>query len=95
MSDKYSLAFINTEDVPVKTNHISYTIADCSDGDIELIQIVEEYYKHPEAPESALLPILKLRSIRKHHRLSKEAAPLILLEAQEKTMRLIEKGRFV
>jgi hypothetical protein len=75
---------INTE--PVSEKHICwYTVADSYDN-IQLVEVVERFYVHPQAPDDAYIQQTEVISRNRASRLSSEAAAWILLEANQKAI---------
>lgn len=84
-------AFVNTQQAPIKIRHICYFTA--SNGeDINLLEVFEATYPHPEAPEASI-PLTDIRLVKTINRSSYHAAHLVLMEAQQKVCRTIEVRR--
>lgn len=74
------LLVINSD--PVSEKHISwFTRAGDKGNDIELYEIVERSYPHPQAPEYATVPVIEIKSVASFKRLSLQGATSVLLEA--------------
>lgn len=87
-----NIIIINEEEKPIKKRHIGWTYrVDPSStmGDLILIEIVECYYKHPEAPENALIQKIELIDIDKIKYIEEKAAPLHLLKNASENISLI------
>ena len=74
---------INITAEPIKVNHISwFTVKDNIKDEIELFEVIELFYPHPDAPEHATIQQLDTRFVKKVSRLRlRDACNLILLEA--------------
>lgn len=86
-------AFINIDQTPISTHHICYFTKD-EGQEISLMQVVEETYPHPDASEHAVLTITRVRTVKTRKRIEFNAAHFLLMEAQQKTCRAIEKSQF-
>ena len=53
---------------------------------IDLYEVLEVQYRHPEAPTEASVQVVETRFISSHHRMSPHAANLVLLEAANKAL---------
>ncbi len=73
---------VNPDDV-VRRDHICYFTKRGEKNILKLMVVEEVYYKHPEAPEIALLPRIETREVGEASRLSQEGAPFVLLEAAQ------------
>lgn len=71
----------------VSTEHVSYFTRVDIDDKVALYEVVITNYKHPDAPEHAVWPVLEERLISSHARGSYEAGVLVLLEANNKAVR--------
>jgi hypothetical protein len=71
----------------VKEKHICYfTTNGLEENTIRLEEVVERFYKHPQAPEDAIIPVIETRVIKVCNRNSMEAAVLLLMEANQKAI---------
>jgi hypothetical protein len=70
---------LNTTEEPVLKKHISWTVEEYQDL-IILFEIEECCYKHPEAPENALIQRIEKNERIRYHKLSAAASPLFVLE---------------
>lgn len=78
--------FVNSEELPVKTEHICfYPKEKIVHGQIqvEVYEVVEEYYKHPQSPENCLIVQIKTRYIKTISHGKLYPAALILLKSQD------------
>ena len=75
--------FINTEDTPIRAEHICYFTRKESNDQIVLCEVYKEYYDHPDAPGEALVSVVLTRSIRSYSRHEQRAAPVIIMEAAQ------------
>jgi hypothetical protein len=87
--DHTLVAFVNSDQPPIRTKHICYFTSSNGD-DINLCEVFEATYPHPEAPEDAVIPVIDMRVVKTLKRTHYQAAPLVLMEAQQKTVRTIE-----
>jgi hypothetical protein len=85
------VAFVNSNQPPIRTKHICYFTADRGEEGIALCEVIENTYPHPEAPEDAVIPVIDTRVVKIVKRTNYQAAPLILLEANQQTVRMIER----
>jgi len=68
----------------LKQTHVSWYTKDGSGGNsIQLFEVVESHYKHPEAPEDATIPVIEIKFVKEVKRTSLEAGALVLLEANQ------------
>ena len=81
--------FVNCEQPPIKVRHICYYTT-TNDDKIDLHEVIEATYPHPEAPEDANILLTTTRLVKTVKRTSYHAAHLILMEAQQKACRSIE-----
>lgn len=79
------LTICNTPEDVVSTKHICY-YAKSEGPDIVLYEVVEVCYKHPQAPEDAVVPVIEVHVSKKVKKVDPEAAAWILLEASEKSV---------
>lgn len=86
----FQTCFVNTEDVPVRVEHVCYYTRDDGDNGITLHEVIQEFYKHPQAPNDALIPLITTRRVTSCNRLSERASPLVVLEAMQKTVKSME-----
>jgi len=66
----------------VRSRHICY-FTESKDDYISLYEVVEEFYKHPEAPTVGLVPVIVTHLIESLQRTGRKAAALVLLEAAQ------------
>ncbi len=86
MTDNLIMVPINpSPDKIVKERHVCY-YTHKADDHIWLCEVLEVYYKHPQAPDDAFFPIFETRHLKKYHRTDAEAAALIVLEASQKSV---------
>lgn len=71
----------------VKERHICY-YAETKSEQIELLEVVECFYKHPQAPDDAIIPVIETRMVARMHRNDFEAGSSVLLEANQKAVHL-------
>jgi hypothetical protein len=81
---------INIEEQPVKTRHICWFIRR-TERDIILCEVVESSYRHPEAPEHALISRIETEDRAAFNLSEAKAAPLLLLEQIQTTNSLLFK----
>ena len=83
------MIIINVSEEVIKEKHICYftQIKEC-EGKIALYEVYEAFYKHPEAPEQALIQRIETRVIAAFNRNSVKASNLILLEAANNASKL-------
>lgn len=82
------MLFVINED-PVSTKHISWFTKPHADSDgmfIQLFEVVESSYRHPQAPGHAIIKVVEMKFRDKASRLSDKAATWILLEASLKAI---------
>ena len=81
------VCYVNTEQQPIKTEHICYfTSAFFQDGreKIALKAIVKDYYPHPDAPQDAVVSVIREALVSTYLRHEVRAANAVLLEAAQK-----------
>ena len=88
--DTTLVAFVNSEQPPIKTRHICYYATDAGNGEINLCEVFEATYPHPEAPQDAVIPVIDYRVVKTVRRQQYQAAHIVLMEAQQKACRTIE-----
>ena len=84
--------FVNSKDPPIKTHHICYCTAEAHwEGVLYLclIQVIEETYRHPQAPEDATVSRITARHV-KSERIN-QAAEIGLLHNAQQVVRTIHK----
>ena len=75
----------------VKERHICYFTRD-EGAVIALMEVVESFYRHPQAPEDAILPVIEMKCVKQCHRHTYEAGVLVLLEANENAVSLQQEA---
>lgn len=70
----------------VRSRHICY-FTESQGEEILLYEVVEEFYKHPEAPTVALVPVIVTHLIESLRRFDSRAAAMVLLEAAQNNVR--------
>lgn len=75
----------------VRSRHICY-FTESQGDEILLYEVVEEYYKHPEAPNVAVIPVIVTHLVKSSQRVSREAAAIVLLEAAQNNMLGCQRG---
>lgn len=83
--------FINTENIPLKTKVLGYT-TNIVNGEICLVEFVEETYPHPDAPDSSTVSIIRMRPSTVAKVDSQRGAALYLLNRAEENVRLIKSA---
>lgn len=78
--------FVNSEDMPIKTEHVCYFTTNEESGDISLCEVVYEHYPHPDAPQDAIIKLTTTKHICTHSRTSQRGAQLVLMEASQESM---------
>lgn len=91
-----SMIIININEKPVKEKHICYyTTKSGPDTDnpknIFLWEVYEAYYRHPDAPEHALIQTIETRLIKQENRFSISGASCVVLEAANNVIKNEEK----
>lgn len=91
--ENMTVAFVNTNQTPLKTKHICYYTQKVWDIEarttrIVLMEIVEHTYPHPQAPDVAIINVLTTRRIGEFSR-DGDGSTAILLEAIEQTCRKV------
>jgi hypothetical protein len=80
--------FVNTEDCPLKTEHICYFTK--GDGmEIELHEVVEEYFPHPDAPDDLMVQCIKVYCRDKQRLTNYKSGLLMQSSAMENTLRMM------
>jgi len=51
------VCFVNTEQEPLETKHVCWHVRD-KENNLELVEVVEEFYPHPDAPDIARVSLL-------------------------------------
>ncbi len=84
------LLTICNENPPKKTKHICFYVQKKQnfggEDTLQLLEIVEEFYPHPQAPDDALVPLYNIHLVKELRKSDPEAAVLVLLEANEKSI---------
>ena len=57
-TDNFQAVFVNTDKQPLKTEHICWYTGENLDGDLTLVEVVRETYRHPDAPEVATVSVI-------------------------------------
>uniref|UniRef100_A0A6M3LHN8 Uncharacterized protein n=1 Tax=viral metagenome TaxID=1070528 RepID=A0A6M3LHN8_9ZZZZ len=70
---------INITTEPIKYKHISWNV-EIRGREIILYQIVENIYKHPDAPEHATISKIEEEKVLSYNIIDKKAASLFLLK---------------
>lgn len=55
----FQTVFVNTEDKPVKINRLSSFQYSISDNKMYVYELCEVFYKHPDAPNDAIVSIYR------------------------------------
>jgi hypothetical protein len=83
--------FVNAEQPPIKVKHICYFTSPNIESDkINLNEVYEATYPHPEAPEDAVIMLTTTRLVKTMRRSAYDGAHILLMEAQQKACRYIE-----
>lgn len=92
VKDENMLAcFVNAEQPPIKVKHICYYTSENIQSDmIDLMEVYEAHYPHPEAPQEAIIPLITTRLVKTARRLAYDGAHILLMEAHQKACRHIE-----
>lgn len=78
----FSCCFVNTEDPPVKTEHIGW-IAKYKGKNVALYEIVDCFYNHPEAVDLSLIQVIRILHTKTVNKNSEEAASILnMINAQ-------------
>lgn len=73
---------INITTEPISEKHIAWFTKDGNKGnEIELYEVVEHMYPHPQVPEHATIAVMGIKSIGSFKRTSLDGATSVLLEA--------------
>ena len=88
---------INTE--PKKETHICFYVTRLASrraGEIQLIEVYEATYAHPQAPEDANIQVTETRLVDRANPISYKAATWLLLEAAQKAVQAAQlfKSRY-
>lgn len=73
------LLIINSD--PISEKHISWFTNCYSSTHVELREVVERTYQHPEAPEYATVKMIEIKCHSSFNRLGVDAGVVVLLEA--------------
>lgn len=85
------LLLINKTELPHKTEHICYYVRTFEDN-YYLVEVVENWYSHPEAKDDTYIQMIETRTIKKVHKNDNMAvAELVLLQAAQNNCRTINK----
>jgi hypothetical protein len=87
-----TVCWVNTENEPIRTEHVAYHCKD-KDKDVELFEIVREYYPHPTSPEDAQVSLLNIRFVERINKKSIQSSKLMLLAHVQNV--LIEHYRII
>lgn len=79
--------FVNSEEPPIDERHICYYVRNRSSEELDLMEIVELKYPHPEAPMNAFVTVNVDRVVKTVSKHKYEASDLILLQAIQTTVR--------
>ena len=86
-----TMLMINTESE--KEKHISWFTID-KGNEIDLMEVVEVYYKHPQAPESAYIQQIETKFRRSYNRVNRyQSSHVVLLESILNTVSKLEKDK--
>lgn len=89
--EKMLACFVNAEQPPIKVKHLCYYAApDIESDKINLVEVYEAHYPHPEAPEDAIISLITTRLVKTMRRSDYSAAHIVLMEAQQKACRYVE-----
>lgn len=90
MKVENKLLLINKTESPSKTRHICYYVKE--DGNnLILCEIVENWYKHPDAPEDAYVQLLEDIRVKTYKKWDEKAGELMLLLAAQNNCKTINK----
>lgn len=84
------LLLINKTEIPSKTKHICYYVVEV-ESNLVLREVVENWYRHPEAPEDAYVQLLEDISIKIYKRWDEKAGELFLLLAAQNNCKTINR----
>jgi hypothetical protein len=94
--ENFKALFINSLELPVKTKHLCYYTKVVQNLDkrdwIELIQVYQAYYKHPQQEDASMYIVLEERTITCQTRNSLIGASIVLLEAAQKAISIAISG---
>lgn len=80
-------AYFVIETLPIKQRHLCWRTTRNAEK-ISLIEVVESHYRHPDAPEHAIVPVVEELFRYSLPVTDHRAAPLLLLEASHKNISL-------
>lgn len=83
------MIIINVTEQPVKERHVCYFTNQPDFYTVELFEVVEEFYKHPQC-DYALLSRFNTRLIRSEKVRNREAGPILVLEAAQHALQLVQ-----
>lgn len=95
-SDNFTACFVNSLDLPIKECHICYDVKKRLGGEeIDIEEVYEAYYPHPEAPNDATISVLRIRTIGTyklgHNHLIEVPAAKLFLNAKENLENIIKR----
>jgi len=89
--EKMLACFVNSEQPPLKVKHLCYyTTPNIESDKINLMEVYEAHYPHPEAPDDAIIHLTTTRLVKTLRRSDYDCAHVVLMEAQQKACRYIE-----
>jgi len=92
--DGFVAAFVNTEDPPLSRKFLGFTTK--IDGDEIAVFVLEEVrYRHPQAPEDAVLDVIRSRHLKTLRRSAMEAAGPIMFDMATKSLLFQLRREFV
>ena len=74
---------------PISEEHVAWFTSGDS-RTIRLHEVVKAFYRHPDAPEHALVPVLEERFHGEKLRVAHEAAAWVLLEATQQAVCIVK-----
>ena len=89
MKDLHSVEvyFVNNETPPIKTKHICYFTKSVK-FELELYEVVEEYFPHPDAPDDCMIQCIKVYHRDTQKLTNFKGSPLLQSLAAENTLKM-------
>jgi len=83
--NEIQVCFVNTEQLPIQTEHICFFTRKNNDK-ISLMEVVREFYPHPDAPENAKVNVVRINHVKDLYRNEIRASTFVLLEAAQNSI---------
>lgn len=91
MKNNIQVCFVNAEQPPISVRHICYFTSQAFEIDeINLNEVYEATYPHPDAPDTAIVYLTTTRLVKTVKRSDYQGAHILLMEAQQKACRYVE-----